>query len=55
MDLHSTNVTVQEHGCGILAAMSLRQPHNATIICKATNGAEVVLLQVLVAVFVVLL
>lgn len=42
MDLHSTNVTVQEHGCGILAAMSLRQPHNATMICKATNGAEVV-------------
>ncbi len=42
MDLHSSSPTVQEHGCGILAAMALRQPHNATIICSATNGAEAI-------------
>ena len=40
MELHATNPVVQEHGCGILAAMSLRNPHNATAICHATNGAE---------------
>lgn len=40
MELHITNAGVQEHGCGILAAMSLRNPQNARIICNATRGAE---------------
>lgn len=39
MELHSTNFAVQEHGCGTLAAMSLRQPNNASMIVKG-NGAE---------------
>jgi len=40
MELHSSNAVVQEHGCGILGAMALRQPHNAAMICHATNGGE---------------
>jgi hypothetical protein len=40
MELHNMNPSVQEHGCGILAAMSLRNPQNASIICAATRGAE---------------
>jgi hypothetical protein len=43
MELHSSNAVVQEHGCGILAAMSLRSPNNAAMICHATNGAEPIL------------
>ena len=39
MELHATNFAVQEHGCGTLAAMSLRQPNNAETIVQA-NGAE---------------
>jgi len=40
MELHSMNPSVQEHGCGILAAMSLRNPQNVTMICQATRGGE---------------
>jgi hypothetical protein len=38
MESHSLHALVQEHGCGILAAMALRQPHNAVHILEA-NGA----------------
>ena len=42
MERHTLNPSVQEHGCGILAAMSLRNPQNASIICHATRGGEAV-------------
>lgn len=38
MQTHQSQPLVQEHGCGILAAMALRQPNNATAIVEA-NGA----------------
>ena len=41
MEQHSTNATVQEHGCGILGAMALRQPRNATKICEAGGVAYI--------------
>ena len=37
MDLYSSNSSVQEHGCGILSAMALREPQNSRAIIAA-NG-----------------
>ena len=37
METHASHSVVQEHGCGIFAAMSLRQPNNAVAIVEA-NG-----------------
>jgi hypothetical protein len=42
METHSNHVAVQEHGCGILSAMALRQPNNAMAICEA-NGTHFIL------------
>ena len=42
METHASHSLVQEHGLGILAAMALRQPNNATAICNA-NGAHHIL------------
>eukprot|EP00934_Nitzschia_sp_Nitz4_P001217 Nitzschia sp. Nitz4//scaffold9_size221794//57278//58819//NITZ4_001333-RA/size221794-processed-gene-0.10-mRNA-1//1//CDS//3329560962//1217//frame0 len=42
MELHATNASVQENGCGILAAMALRQPNNAIRICQANGGEYIV-------------
>lgn len=42
MEVHATNHTVQEHGCGIFAAMALRQPNNAMTIVQA-NGINHIL------------
>jgi hypothetical protein len=42
METHASHALVQEHGLGILAAMALRQPNNATAICTA-NGTQYIL------------
>lgn len=42
METHASQSLVQEHGLGILAAMALRQPSNATSICNA-NGSHHIL------------
>eukprot|EP00980_Cylindrotheca_fusiformis_P026443 scaffold16171_cov116-Cylindrotheca_fusiformis.AAC.5 len=43
METHVSQPLVQEHGLGILGAMALRQPNNATAICDA-NGAQFILM-----------
>jgi hypothetical protein len=42
METHASHALVQEHGLGILAAMALRAPNNATAICNA-NGTQYIL------------
>ena len=42
METHALYPSVQEHGCGILAAMPLRQPQNAVAIVEA-NGPHHIL------------
>jgi hypothetical protein len=42
METHNLHSSVQEHGCGILAAMPLRQPQNAVAIVEA-NGPHHIL------------
>ena len=42
MELHASNHTVQEQGCGILAAMALREPLNAKAIIAA-NGPHFII------------
>ena len=42
MQTHESHASVQENGCGILAAMSLRNPQNAVSILEA-NGASFIL------------
>jgi hypothetical protein len=42
MQTHSSHASVQENGCGILAAMSLRNPQNAVSILDA-DGANFIL------------
>jgi hypothetical protein len=42
METHASHPLVQEHGLGILSAMALRQPNNATAICNA-NGTQYIL------------
>lgn len=37
----NANGLLQEHGCGILAAMALRQPHNAEAICTAQGHVAI--------------
>lgn len=42
LETHASDALVQEHGLGILGAMALRQPNNATAICDA-NGTQYIL------------
>jgi hypothetical protein len=42
MELHAIDPAVQEHGCGILSAMALREPDNARAIISA-NGPQYII------------